>query len=286
MGHTYVLFDTALATTTYVLGEFPWRVHVGEKNGTKDFIAVPQDSLVRDQRTGDRVVARRVHDRRAGVAGVSASRQRRRRRKVSSRISPSPYAGQASSMWRVCMNLLAAVILLAIIVYMVAGEESVFQHQYSYSPRAGAEASFVTDTFDVKGHPSNVEISIHTNLHNNWAYFSLALINESTGQGYDFGREVSYYKGDDSEAGSPNDSVIVPSVAPGRYYLRVEPEMAKNSRVHDLHSRNQTQRAFRGLFLDCRGAAPGSTSPHYLARSLIRRPPLVAERFQSSRRFG
>ena len=131
-------------------------------------------------------------------------------------------------MWRVCMNLLAAVILLAIIVYMVAGEESVFQHQYSYSPRAGAEASFVTDTFEVKGHPSNVEIAIHTDLRNSWAYFSLALINESTGQGYDFGREITYYPGDDS-AGSRNDSVIVPSVTPGRYYLRVEPEMDKNA---------------------------------------------------------
>src|ERR1051326_5483499 len=87
----------------------------------------------------------------------------------------------ASSMWRVCMNLMAAVILLAIIVFMVAGEETVFQHQYSYSPRAGAEASFVTDAFDVKGHPSNVEIAIHTDLRNNWAYFNMALINESTG---------------------------------------------------------------------------------------------------------
>src|SRR5271166_3307409 len=42
MGHKYVLYDTELATTTYVLGEFPWRVHVGEKNGIKDFIAAPK----------------------------------------------------------------------------------------------------------------------------------------------------------------------------------------------------------------------------------------------------
>jgi hypothetical protein len=227
MGHTYVLFDTALATTTYVLGEFPWRVHVGEKNGTKDFIAVPRilSCEISEQETvwslGEYMTGAQVWQafqlpgNPPPAQGIFANQ-------------PAPYAGQASSMWRVCMNLLAAVILLAIIVYMVAGEESVFQHQYSHSPRAGSEASFVTDTFDVKGHPSNVEISIHTNLRNNWAYFSLALINESTGQGYDFGREVSYYKGDDSE-GSPNDSVIVPSVAPGRYYLRVEPEMAKNS---------------------------------------------------------
>jgi hypothetical protein len=74
---------------------------------------------------------------------------------------PAPYAGQASSMWRVCMNLLAAVILLAIIVYMVAGEESVFQHQYSYAPRAGSEASFVTDTFDVKAIPPTWKFQSH-----------------------------------------------------------------------------------------------------------------------------
>jgi hypothetical protein len=159
---------------------------------------------------------------------------------------PAPYAGQASSMWRVCLNLVSAVILLTIIAYMVAGQESVFQHQYSYAPRAAAEASFVTDTFAVKGHPSNVEILIRTDLRNNWAYFNLALINESTGQGYDFGREVSNYTGSDGE-GSPNDSVILPSVAPGRYYLRVEPEMAKNaqSMIYTLEiKRNVPSAAF------------------------------------------
>ena len=227
MGHTYVLFDTELATTTYVLGEFPWRVHVGEKNGTKDFIAVPRilSCEISEQETvwslGEYMTGAQVWQafqlpgQPPPAEGIFANQ-------------PAPFAGKASSMWRVCLNLLSAVILLAIIVYMVAGQESVFRHQYSFSPRSGAEASFVTDTFEVKGHPSNVEIAIHTDLRNNWAYFGMALINESTGQGYDFGREVSYYTGDDGE-GSRNDSVIVPSVVPGRYYLRVEPEMDKNA---------------------------------------------------------
>ena len=60
------------------------------------------------------------------------------------------------------------------------------------------------------------------------------MINEATGQGYDFGREVSYYTGRDSDGawseGGPSDTAIVPSVEPGRYYLRVEPEMAPNAR--------------------------------------------------------
>ena len=47
--------------------------------------------------------------------------------------------------------------------------------------------------------PANVEITINTDLHNNWVYFNFALINQDTGQAYDFGREVSYYFGSDSD---------------------------------------------------------------------------------------
>ena len=247
MGQTYVLFDTELATTTYVLGEFPWRVHVGEKNGIKDFIKVPR--ILSSESTEEETVWS-MGEYMTGVQvwqnfrlpgspplarGIFANQ-------------PAPFRGQAGSMWRVCMNLLSVMILLAILFYLFAGQENLFSRQYSFSPQAGTEASFVTDSFDVKGHPANVEISLRTDLRNNWAYFNLALINESTGQGYDFGREVSYYTGSETE-GSPNDSVLVPSVAPGRYYLRVEPEMAKNaqSMLYTLEIKRSVPSS--GLFL-------------------------------------
>ena len=259
MGHKYVLYDTELATTTYVLGEFPWRVHVGEKNGIKDFIAVPKilSSESTEQETvwslGEYMTGAQVWQafHLPGSApparGIFANQ-------------PAPHAGQASSMWRVCLNLLSAMILLTILFYMFSGEETVFQHAYSFSPQAGTEASLVTDTFEVKGHPANVEVSIRTDLRNNWAYFNLALINEATGQGFDFGREVSYYTGSETE-GSPNDSAIVPSVAPGRYYLRVEPEMAKNaqSMVYNLEIRRSVPSS--GLF--------------WLAAGLLLIPPIL-----------
>jgi hypothetical protein len=58
------------------------------------------------------------------------------------------------------------------------------------------------------------------------------LINQDTGHAYDFGREVSYYRGYDQDGawseGSTEDHVIVPSVPPGNYYLRVEPEGEAN----------------------------------------------------------
>ena len=50
-----------------------------------------------------------------------------------------------------------------------------------------------------------------------------ALINQDTGQAYDFGREVSYYSGYDEDGswteGSRADSVVIPSVPPGNYYF-------------------------------------------------------------------
>jgi hypothetical protein len=56
----------------------------------------------------------------------------------------------------------------------------------------------------------------------------MALIEADTDVAYDFGLEVSYYHGvDDGESwseGRPYNSVVVPSVPPGRYYLRVETE--------------------------------------------------------------
>ncbi|HZU28098.1 MAG TPA: hypothetical protein VFA04_21385, partial [Bryobacteraceae bacterium] len=64
---------------------------------------------------------------------------------------------------------------------------------------------------------------------NSWAYFNLALINDTDGHTYDFGREVSYYHGyEDGESwseGSNHDSATIPAVPPGRYYLRIEPEL-------------------------------------------------------------
>ena len=72
-------------------------------------------------------------------------------------------------------------------------------------------------------------------MDNNWIYLNYALINEDTGQAYDFGREVSYYHGRDSDGswteGSTINHVTVPSVPPGNYYLRIEPESDPNHGV-------------------------------------------------------
>src|SRR5207248_11578557 len=101
----------------------------------------------------------------------------------------------------------------------------VFDQNYTLAAMPGAETSFVTPEFEVPGRTAALELAIKTDLVDNWAYFNFALINSDNGTAYDFGREVSFYRDSDGNEGSPSSTVLIPSVAPGRYYLRVEPEM-------------------------------------------------------------
>ena len=57
-----------------------------------------------------------------------------------------------------------------------------FRRTTPIASKLPGEHSFVTDAFELKGHPSNAEISVQTNLRNNWVYFNFTLINLDTGR--------------------------------------------------------------------------------------------------------
>ncbi len=232
LGKAYAHFQSAEAETTYVVGEFPWQVRVGERAQVMDFVAPPQ--MLSREKIGEEIVwslgeyvtgatiwqAFQLPGQPPAAQGTYANQ-------------PSPHKGGVKEMWVVCGLLLLALLMLSQAVLLLARNEEVLRNAYSFSPGTGQEASFVTGVFELKGRTSDVEVEIHTDLSNNWAYLNFALINSDTGQAFDFGREVSYYSGRDSDGdwseGHRDDSVLIPSVPAGRYYLRVEPEMDANA---------------------------------------------------------
>jgi hypothetical protein len=142
---------------------------------------------------------------------------------------PSPLGAKAGAIWLTFTILAMALLFVLIANYTVSGRDRVFLQNYVfYQNRPGQEPSFVTPVFELKGRTSNIEVQTKAALNNEWIYLNYALINDDTGQAYDFGREVSYYSGRDSDGawteGNREDSVFVPAVPSGRYYLRVEPE--------------------------------------------------------------
>lgn len=229
-GERFAHFQTSQARTTYVIGEFPWQVRLGDAAAVMDFVAPPR--MLSSERTGAEVTWSlgeyipgseiwkmfQLPGKAPYAQGVYANQ-------------PSPYQGAIARVWTACAYLLLALFAAAMAIGILSRDEVVFDRQYAV--HAGAARPFVTDVFQLKGRPSNVEVEIHTNLENQWAGFVMALINDETGEAFDFGREVSYYHGRDSDGswseGSRDDSVTLSPVPSGRYYLRVEPAVDDNA---------------------------------------------------------
>lgn len=236
-GVKYTHFQTASAVTSFVMGEFPWQVRVGDTVRVKDYVAPPL-SVSAEESQGEIVWSMGEYMQGSTVwkafslpgspppaVGIYANQ-------------PSPYKGRIASSWGVFMLLSLLLLVLLFLVGIAAPSQKVFERKYSFTPGT-AEASFVTPVFQVRGRESNVQVTINTDLRNDWAYLSVALINDNTGVAYDAGKEIGYYFGTDNDGnwseGSRSASITIPGVPEGLYYLRVEPEMERDGRPHAMN---------------------------------------------------
>lgn len=231
LGRTYKHFQTCVASTNFVLGEFPWQVAVHDSVRVTDYVSPP--FLLSSETTAEETtwsLSEYVHGRDVWKAfslqgeppspiGVFENQ-------------PSKSGVTAGQVWTTCLGLLAALAVIFMLNDALTQQAQVFQQSYVFSAASSGEASFVTPEFELKGRESSVQVRTDTEVANQWIYLNYALINEDTGQAYDFGREVSYYYGVDGgeswSEGSKHDSVTVPSIPPGKYYLRIEPESDAN----------------------------------------------------------
>ena len=229
LGEIYKHFQTAEANTNFVLGEFPWQVRIGEHATVTDYVKPPR--VLSSEKSANEVSwsigeymygadiwkAFNLPGHAPEAVGVYENQ-------------PSPVSENVKGIWS---SFLAFAVLLLVLLAgfdLASSKTTVFDS--SYRLNAGepkGEASFVTDVFNLQGGISNVQVTTSANVDNSWIYLNYALISQDTGQAWDFGREVSYYHGYDSDGswteGSRKDEVVIPSVPSGHYYLRIEPEV-------------------------------------------------------------
>jgi uncharacterized protein DUF4178 len=230
LGEIYKHFQTADANADFVLGEFPWQVRIGEQARVTDFVHPPR-ILSMEKSSGE--ISWSIGEYMTGHDVWSAFHLPGSPPEAVGvyENEPSPFNTKIAAVWQAFA--LFAILLLAMMIAfdVLAKKEPVFTSSYQFkSGKPQAEASFVTDTFQLTGRTSDVAVTSSAALQNAWIYLNYALINQDTGQAWDFGREVSFYSGYDSDGywseGSTSDTVVVPSVPPGTYYLRIEPESA------------------------------------------------------------
>jgi hypothetical protein len=231
LGETYKHFQTANAATAFVLGEFPWQVRIGETVDVSDYISPPR--VISSEKTGKEVTWS-MGEYMAGRDIWSSFKLKGDPPSPSGvyENQPSPLSANVKMIWTLVAVFLCLLIVLSMVCYSMAHNEQVFEQSFDFDTNARTDASFVTDIFELKGHTSNVELTTQARVDNQWIYLNYALVDEDTGHAYDFGREVSYYHGYDEDGswseGSSTDSVTIPSVPSGNYYLRIEPESDRN----------------------------------------------------------
>ena len=226
LGTTYDHFQTVTARTKFVLGEFPWQVSVNDAVTVSDYIAPPH--VLSREETGNEVtwslgeyVSGTAIWKSFSLAGLAPAPI------GVYENQPSPLRASSAQIWMAFFGLGLLVLAMFVGNLFLAQGVQVLREAHTFSS-SEAEPSFVTPIFQLTGRTSAVEFRTEASVLNQWIYLNYSLINDQTGQAYDIGREVSYYSGSDSDGpwteGSKTDDVVLPSIPPGRYYLRIEPE--------------------------------------------------------------
>jgi hypothetical protein len=225
-GTTYKHFQSAVATTTAALGEFPWELRVGDSITSHDYVAPP--SLLSVEVSGGEVtISQGAYTPPDAIAkafglpslmqpiGVFANQ-------------PNPHVDLPKRMGERFMLALLVFVAMLIGNVTFAANEQVFSQSYSYDRGVGESGAFVTAPFELTGRSSGVAIDVNAALDNDWVFFTLSLINERTGETREVTRQLEYYSGVDSDGswseGDRSETVRLSSVPAGRYFLRVEPE--------------------------------------------------------------
>ncbi|BCB27245.1 hypothetical protein SKTS_21310 [Sulfurimicrobium lacus] len=226
LGRDFTHFQTASATVTYVIGEFYWRVKVGEAAEVMDFVAPPL--MLSREKSGKEIswslgeyiepaeiaAAFKLPSPLPAPIGVYANQ-------------PSPHSGQAGSYWKAFWIFALLAIAIQVFFLVSADDRTVFQQSLDFAQIPKGQA-ITTEVFPVDGHTANLVIENRTNLDNNWLYLDINLVETGSGQSYHFGREVSYYHGYDSDGswseGNAHDAVVLSEIPPGNYLLQIDPE--------------------------------------------------------------
>jgi hypothetical protein len=219
---TYKRFSFGGARVDHVEGELYWRVEVGERVDSEDYIAPPRMlSYERSESeitwslatyvTRDEIAKKFPNATLPPQVGVAPNQP-----------APGPMLG------RILLVCVALVFLLGVVQAIRAHASVVTTQTVKLDPQKNADEGQVvfTDPFPLRsGQPIAIDVAIPA-LENTWAEVHGDIIDESTGllQGFDV--PVEYYAGIDEgeswDEGSRRNRVVLGALPTGTYALRLE----------------------------------------------------------------
>lgn len=253
-GREFKLFQDATARVSYVLGEFYWKVEVGETVATADYIAPPEGLSKEITRTGAQEIAwshaRYVQPEEIESAfGVSNLPH-------PTGIGPmQPYDGPG--LGKAWMLLVGLLLLVALVTGLAKPRRTLVTTDFDPASLPAVEGApsnvrvAFSDPFELSGR-DNVMVEATSPVDNSWMFVAGDLVHEGTGKLDSFELPIEYYHGVDGgerwSEGSRRKRVYISRPAQGRYVLRVEMQYPEGSTPR-LVKVVVREGVFRGLYL-------------------------------------
>ena len=226
----FKLYSGAAAQVSYVVGEFYWRVEVGEEVQVADYVAPPR--LLSEERSEREIVW--------SLAEYLEPEQVWQAFKLKSAMpprigicanQPNPHAEAFWRAWGLFWKMSLAALAIQFVFMLFSAGAQVYRDTLNF--QAGDNETIDTKPFKLDKPVRDLVVSNRTDLSQNWVTLSLALIEQDTGETRVATRDLSYYSGWDGNEqwseGAQDDKVHFGPLPAGTYYLAVDAETARGS---------------------------------------------------------
>lgn len=220
LDRVYYLFHQGQAKVQLVLGEFYWRVKVGETVKVADYVDPPEVLSSESDRKeivwslGEYIAAETVK------AAFQIDKPMPWQKGVAPN-QPSTVSSIFPGIAKAWLGFVAALVVLQIGVALTSSNDVVFRRMLEGSMPT------VTEPFTVSEEMANLGFDLDTGVDNNWIGLDIDLVNDGTGEVREFEQGAEYYHGYDGgeywSEGSRRSRVVLSLVPAGTYHLNIRP---------------------------------------------------------------
>jgi ribosomal protein S27E len=231
-GEEFRRYSAGSAVTRYVIGEFTWKISVGETWETIDFIAPPK-MLSRESSHNETTWSLGEY---LPSEEVAAAFKLKAPLPAPAGIGTNQPNPRAENHRRVCSNFwkfAALAVVAQLLWFFILGGSTLLDQRLVFSPANDEPAT--TKTFQLDSDARNLVLRHDTDLDNNWLGLNLTLIEKKSGRAWIAQSDVAYWHGSDGgESWSEGDrsrELVFRDLPAGTYYFVIDPEISAEKPV-------------------------------------------------------
>jgi len=232
------IFNKYQSRINWALGEFDWDIESDSNLYVTEYINPPL-LLVQEQRGREQHWYRGRHLAPEELAtAFNISRSALPHQQGTGAVEPAPGSQSWPALWSLTGILIAALLLTQFVLAVRTGSP-VLSQTIQVEPDTTASAApgtgrvLLSPSFTLD-HQTALDIELNATLSNQWLELPVSLVNEQTGRGFEFTKNIEFYSGveggENWSEGSREVEAVLSQVPAGRYHLNFYPFTEKGFR--------------------------------------------------------